>query len=404
MGSNPTLSVRHQWQRQRRGGNRSETGGADRAEPHCQTTTLRPCVSQVNKKQRTGSMTATNRLITALGACAGLLWVTPVPQHQTSTTCIVPVDGLLPNHPFRELSGLAWDPVLQLAVGVRDERLDHPGYEIFAFDPNTVGPDGCHTALPLLGETLSAEFQLDDLESLARADDGVYYAMGSLSLDRVPSPDRDRWTRFQGVRFTLAIQQGRPSVDTIEQLSADNRPDLREWMISSSGRDWTHGAYRRRAEDGGINVEGLAWRSDGTLLLGFRGPLDSGPAAPVLSLDPPETGQPPRTLAWTSIDVSGLPASNKEEQQRGVRGIVRIPQTSPEQYVVVVGHTGGRHDRLRLLLWEPVSGTTQDRGALPEGFVGEGIAILDAASGVLNALLVDDRRGRALRLAIDAWR
>ena len=79
--------------------------------------------------------------------------------------------------PFRELSGVAWDPVLQLAIGVRDERLDYPGYEIFAFDPNTVGDDGCHRALPLLSDSLSRVFQLDDLEGITRLPTGEFFAL-----------------------------------------------------------------------------------------------------------------------------------------------------------------------------------------------------------------------------------
>jgi hypothetical protein len=323
---------------------------------------------------------------------------------QSAPTCITPVDGLVASRPFRELSGLAWDPVLRLAIGVRDERLDYPGYEIFAFDPDAVGADGCHTALPLLSDSLSASYQLDDLESVTRTADGVYYALSSLSLDHVPSPQRDRWTRFQGVRFTLAEADGRPIVSYIERLSADTRPDLREWVISSSGRVWSANAYRGRADHGGINVEGLSWKSDGTLLLGFRAPLDAGPSAPVLSLRIPSPSTPPETAGWTAIDVSSLPASNKEEADRGIRAMARMSSINPDRYVVIVGHTGPRHDRLRLLLWDLPSSAVQDRGPLPEGFVGEGLAVLDETNRRLNLLVVDDLRGGALRLAIDSWR
>jgi hypothetical protein len=323
---------------------------------------------------------------------------------QDATTCISPADGLVPNRPFRELSGLAWDPALQLAIGVRDERRDYPGYEIFAFDPEMVGADGCHTALPLMSDSLSARFQLEDLEGVTRTDDGVYYALTSLSLDRLPSALRDGWTRFQGVRFTVGRSGGRPAVDSMGRLSANRRPDLREWVISSSGRDWTANAYRGRAESGGINVEGLSWNSDGSLMVGFRAPMDPGPSAPVLTLRVPAPDSQPQAIGWSAIDVARLPASNKEEQQRGIRAMARVPGAgTPERYVVVVGHTGPRHDNLRLVLWEPSSGAVLDRGVLPDGFVGEGIAMVDIRDNRLDVLLVDDLRGDALRLWIDGW-
>jgi hypothetical protein len=264
---------------------------------------------------------------------------------------------------------------------------------------------GCHRALPLLSESLSTHFQLDDLESITRTPEGVYYALTSLSLDRVPSPTRDRWTRFQGVRFTITQVEDQPTVDSIERISANSRPDLREWVISSSGRDWPNDAYRKRAESGGINVEGLTWRADGSLLMGFRGPLDAGPSAPVLALRVGSPDSQPTAIRWTAIAVAGLPAANKEEQERGIRAMAHIPGAgAPERYVVVAGHTGSRHDNLRLILWDSSSGLVQDRGPLPDGFVGEGIAVIGERDGRLDVLLVDDLRGRALRLWIDSWR
>lgn len=346
-------------------------------------------------------MTVARPLIAAL--CAGLLWGSPASQDAASQTCITPVDGLVANRPFRELSGLTWDPVLQLAVGVRDERRDYPGYEIFAFDADTVNAEGCHTALPLLSDSLSAALQLDDLEAVTRTGEGVYYAVTSLSLDRIPSPTRDRWSRFQGVRFTVTMRDGRPAIESIQRISADSRPDLREWVISGSGRDWPPEAYRGRAESGGINVEGLSWSGDGSLLLGFRGPLDPGPSAPVLRLRATSRDAAPEALGWTGIDVRALPASNKEQGRRGIRAMARIPDRFAETYVVVVGHTGPRHDPLRLILWNPATGMAQDRGPLPDGFVAEGAAVLGEVNGRLTVLLVDDLQGNALRLSVPSW-
>jgi len=324
------------------------------------------------------------------------------PANAAAQTCIVPETSITAQRPFRELSGVAWDPVLQLAIGIRDERLDYPGYEIFAFDPNTVSDDGCHRAVPLLSGSLSREFQLDDLEAITRLPNGDFFALSSLSLGHVPSP-RDRWSRFRGVRFTLTTQDGSPTVDRIERISSDSRPDLREWVISSSGRSWQDNDYRGRAEAGGINVEGLTHTADGQLIVGFRAPLGGGPSALVLFLQTGAADVAPQTVRWDSIDVSGLPG-NDDERARGVRGMTRISQAGePDRYAIVVGHTGPRHDRLRIALWQPSDGTVLDRGELPDGYVGEGITLIDRDGDRLEILLLDDLLGSALRMWIDDW-
>ena len=325
------------------------------------------------------------------------------PATASAQTCIVPASGIVDDRPFRELSGVAWDPELQLAIGVRDERLDYPGYDIFAFDPSAVGDDGCHIALPLLSEDLSQRFQLDDLEGITRLPTGDFFALSSLSLDHIPSP-RDRWSRFQGVRFTLTTQDGSPAIDHIERISSQSRPDLREWVISSSGRSWQDNDYRGRAEHGGINIEGLTYTPDGQLIVGFRAPLGGGPSALVLFLDIGSADDAPQTVRWDSIYVSGLPG-NAEEKDRGVRAMAPIPQPAgePDRYVVVLGHTGPRHDRLRLVLWQPSNGVVQDRGELPDGYVGEGITVIARDEDRLEVLLLDDLRGHALRMWIDDW-
>ena len=309
-----------------------------------------------------------------------------------------------------EPSGLVWDPGLQMAVGVSGSGPETPGYEIFAFRPGLVDANDQITAQPLLTRQQSSRFQLEDLEGLTRTDDGDYFAITSLSL-HASKPAEDRWTRFQAVRFRLEPGPHGPKLVGLRRLSEGRRPDLREWLISSSNRAWPNEAYRKRAKQGGINVEGLAsapGAEDGStiLVVGFRGPLDlvapSGLAAPVLFLRvvEEESTEVLEATAWKGINVSLLPGSG-EQKRRGIRAMERIPGT--DRYIVVLGREGGPRDQLRLVLWDPQAQALQYRGKLPDGFVAEGVAVLSRQNDKLEVLLVDDRKGAALALAVDAW-
>lgn len=328
-----------------------------------------------------------------------------------------------------EPSGLAWDPQLEYAIAVHDDRSTQKGYEVFAFKPTgNTGSNVTITAIPLMSIATSDAFGLDDLEGITLTDDGWYYAIGSLSLDKleakpsnpsVTSPSKqeepeDSWARHQLVRFKVVMQNNSPTIRDLQRVSADRRPDFREWVISSSGKVWTNQAYRRRSENGGINVEGLASRANGDLVIGFRGPVEEGLQVPVLFLAPPDqSDEAPRARYWTHIDVQGVArpqnptAELTEQRQRGIRGIERIPgEQGRERYVVILGHEGRRFDQLRLIVWEPNARSEADRlidyGDLPARFVAEGVAVkgLPNDARQIEVLLVDDAGGRVMSLKI----
>ena len=296
-----------------------------------------------------------------------------------------------------EPSGLVWAEDLHVAIAVNDERDEAPGYEIFAFDPNKKTPNNKIVAQPLLTKSISDTFQLDDLESITRLDNKVFYAFCSLSLDYDEAKSEDRWSRHQAVGFDVGRRaDGGIELKNLHRLSGVRRPDMREWMMSSSSKSWKDESYRKRAERGGINVEGLASSLDGSLVIGFRGPLEDS-KIPVLFLKPPEDDQSPEAVRWTSIDNSKLPGGG-EEKERGIRAIERIPGAEgPERYVAVLGHTGHRQDSLRIVIWEPESGALKDYGELPKRFVGEGVAVMGPSEGAkLKLLIVSDLGGRVL--------
>ncbi|MDP6356443.1 MAG: hypothetical protein QF473_15135 [Planctomycetota bacterium] len=81
-------------------------------------------------------------------------------------------------------------------------------------------------------------------------------------------------------------------------------------------------------------------------------------AAAVLHIKPTEEDRPPKALKWSSVDVSGI-EDDGAELDSGLRALERIPGTN--RHVGVVGHTGTRHDLLRIALWDEESGEVQDR-------------------------------------------
>jgi len=310
-----------------------------------------------------------------------------------------------------EPSGLVWDPVLQVAVGVSDTGPENPGYEVFMFRPDEVDADNEIAAHRLLTRRQSEQFQLEDLEGLARTDEGEYFAMTSLSLPKDGQP-KDPLARVQAVRFRLEPGPDRPSLVDLRRVSAQHSPDLRSWLLSNSNRTWSNAERIRRAEDGGIDVEGLACAptaEDGAavLVLGFRGPLDSaapsGRAAPVLFLRliEKESTEVPEASAWKSIDVGALSGS-RGHLPGGIRSMDRIPGS--ERYIVVLESQGGSPDRQRLVLWDPQGERIQDRGDLPDNFRAEGVAVVSAKGDTLQVLLVDDKKCSVFHLTVDAWK
>jgi hypothetical protein len=90
---------------------------------------------------------------------------------------------------------------------------------------------------------------------------------------------------------------------------------------------------------GGLNIEALAARPDGSLWIGFRGPLAKGKAllVPLLNPDAVLEGQAPRFGPPTRLDLGG-------------RGLRDMAWTGSE-WILVAGATGGDQKGTRLFRW-----------------------------------------------------
>lgn len=117
---------------------------------------------------------------------------------------------------------------------------------------------------------------VDDLECMARADDGsrtLVYACPSLSRKI-----RDAGHKKKRKRGKDAPERGvlvRIEIGPDERLRAETFPGFREWLVERTpelgkAADWI-------PDDGGLNLEGLAWDPSARLLLfGLRTPVADG--------------------------------------------------------------------------------------------------------------------------------
>jgi hypothetical protein len=90
---------------------------------------------------------------------------------------------------------------------------------------------------------------------------------------------------------------------------------------------------------GGLSIEALAARPDGSLWIGFRGPLTQGKSilVPLLNPDAVLEGQAPRFGSPTRLDLGG-------------RGLRDMAWTGSE-WILVAGASGGEQKGTRLFRW-----------------------------------------------------
>jgi hypothetical protein len=167
-----------------------------------------------------------------------------------------------------------------------------------------------------LGTRKGAE---SDLEGAARVGNRIFW-IASLSRNAKGKdrPDRQRV-------FVTGIVPGDPP--RLQPVGQPQRRLLGDLTAAPGLRDWRLAEAARRAPEapGGLNVEGLAEGTDGSLLIGFRNPLREGRALLVPLLNPEELlrGDAARFGEPIGLALGG----------RGVRSIERIA----DGYVIVAG-------------------------------------------------------------------
>lgn len=293
-----------------------------------------------------------------------------------------------------EPSGLVYDKKNDIFIGVSDnldvlKEIHAEGYVIFWFKDT-----GAQTLLahPLLTDEQANHYNLYDLEGLTANAEGNFYTIGSLALH--PSKaNRDTWFRYQGYQFKIRkIDEGTFNAYALDWISANNRRDLREWVISLKQLPWTLEHIQGRAEtEGGINVEALSITPENNLLLGFRGPLFSKKntwETMAVEITIPSADKPPQY-------IKNYRLPNVDNQKYGFRALTPVPGYSG-WYGLILGETGTESCFFQTMLWNPKTGEIKSRQMQPEkiGIVWEGLAFKEVVSKdnkqYINAAIIDD--------------
>jgi hypothetical protein len=197
-------------------------------------------------------------------------------------------------------------------------------------------PDG-RMSCPLVRRPLVGVVpgMVDDLETLTMVEDGqrrFIFAMPSLCLKH-----RKKRHKKKSRRGKECLARGgllRIGVGLDDRLEAEVLPTFRAWLIENAPELGPSPRYL--PDDGGLNVEGLAWDADAhAILLGVRSPVFDGRPL-ILRVRVRDVGAP-----WTLSNLEMLPSVMLDVEssggEQGVRGIEY--DTLRRAMLVVIGHS-----------------------------------------------------------------
>lgn len=359
-----------------------------------------------------------------------------------------------------EPSGLTYDSKNGIWVGVSDNYNDlvkckQSEYTVFYFDATAtptlktfkynIKGGGTDTldlwvveVQPLLTIAQTDEFKPNDLEGI-EYDKGseTFYMTGSLGK-HASKPSRDTWERYKVYQFKVQKNGSNYKAIGFKNPFTNWGRDFRDWILSNSGINWgckntvgssncytiLDGVVTGRPEtQGGLNIEALAIPPGSSpnnlsLLFGLRGPVFEENRygfkkifATFLNVSAASSENMPKLV--DQLFIKTKPSKDQKSTGFGLRGMTLLESNcfqGVEIYAVILGATDREHDQLKagLIKADPVTGIFNWKGnpkPLPEGFVGEGIAVRSGdidcsnpANVKIKALLVDDLNAHALAL------
>jgi hypothetical protein len=177
----------------------------------------------------------------------------------------------------------------------------------------------------------------DDLEDMALVEEGGRRYIFLTSSMRVRSAKDDSlFVSPSGVlRVTIGPDEPGEPEEMDETLVAENMPDFRDWLIRAYPQ--LAASARIKPDDGGLNIEGLAWdRNRHALLFGLRTPEPDGKPL-ILPVKVKNLGGPWTTgnlEAQAPIHLSIEPIGPIGEDQ-GIRGLYNEPDR--DDFLVIIG-------------------------------------------------------------------
>jgi hypothetical protein len=253
-----------------------------------------------------------------------------------------------------------------ISFGQRDGREPYNASEIVAIDDsrflfcdNNVGDalfelrlsaDG-KMECPLIRRPIRGieEDSVDDLEGMAlvhRENRTFVFAVASLSLKQRKRHRKNLQKRGKDCPARNCLL--RISIGSNDQLDAEVLTGFREWLIDNCPT--LAECSRLLPDDGGLNVEGLAWGpKDNTLLLGLRTPVFDGKPLIV----PIRVKQVDGPLDFANFDL--LPPIRLSLADAGGEQGIRTIDYSPvrdEQLIVVGNSTSTSQAPFHLYVWD----------------------------------------------------
>jgi hypothetical protein len=237
---------------------------------------------------------------------------------------------------------------------------------------------------PLQGLTATA---IDDLEGMTLAEENgrrYIFIVSSLFVKKAEKEQKGKPAKIPPSGLL------RVKVNADESLQAENMPGFRDWLIQQVPE--LAAAAMLEPDDGGLNIEGLAWDANRrALLLGVRTPVPTGKSLVIPVKVKNLAG------AWTTDNLELLPPVRltppAPEGELGIRSIEYVPSRSA--FLVVLGKAVSESEApFSLYEWDGQAAGTLKRIEVsfapkmkPEGVSG------GTVGGKPVLLLVDDRGG-----------
>jgi Protein of unknown function (DUF3616) len=286
---------------------------------------------------------ATLALFSAAAIASGDAQDGPKPPVSPPPAPAKPTGPIVTPIPFGEMNG---DDVFNASgvVPLADSRFlfcdNNSNDSLFEL---IIGEDGQRKG-PLIRRTLQglAPDSIDDMEAMTLAEEKgrrFIFVTSSLCAKKTKDGQSLRVPPSGLLRVTVNSDDG---------LSAENMPGFRDWFIKNA--PLVAASATRIPDEGGLNIEGLAWDHERhALLFGLRGPLLSNNPI-VIPVKLKDLDGP-----WTTDNLKMLPPIrlfiNPTEAARGIRSIEYIP--SLHAFLVVIGKTiSGQKTPFALYLWK----------------------------------------------------